>query len=501
MRQDISEADEAIGDALGIGRPAAQALASPAPPRSSMATTLVVSDDVQGVRIRRLRSRRVRFERNPHHPEGPGLLDPALPRTVRDLHATRRVLEVRRSGAPSSWTAFFQQLRLELERLRVTEGAGLRILTRTAGSPSEERLLREIQKRYPLSRRHDFGPVGRSRQRAGAFHAFGQDVDPVYRLKAADVIVAFDSDFLGSGPGHLRYAEDFRRVRREGALLYVVEPGVTDTGRMAWVRQRVAEHDIPGCARELAAYAGVGARPDGRSAASAAMAAAAARLRLSRGRGLVLAGAGLPPEVHSLLHAVNYALGNVGSTIDYIEPAVADLDEGPAALLDLARDMESGRVDLLLILGGDPVGLAPANLDLARAMSRVALCAHLSAFRNRTTDACEWHLPEAHALEAWGDARAYDGSASIIQPVVEPSGDVRTSLELLSAVAYGAPRPALDLVRETWSGAMGRDGFEVFWRSVLRRGVVPGTARRPVDVALRVDWSPPRIDLQPAASA
>src|SRR5262249_8736815 len=136
------------------------------------------------------------------------------------------------------------------------------------------------------------------------------------------------------------------------------------------------------------------------------------------------------------------------------------------SLRELVEDMRNGRVDVLFILGGNPVYSAPADLDFAGAMDRVRLRVHLSPYEDETSERCNWHTPEAHYLEAWGDVRAYDGTTSLIQPLIAPLYGGRSAHELLALLTARPERSSFEVVRAYWRQAFRRD-FEARWRQAL----------------------------------
>ncbi|HET8656106.1 MAG TPA: 4Fe-4S dicluster domain-containing protein, partial [Longimicrobiaceae bacterium] len=196
------------------------------------------------------------------------------------------------------------------------------------------------------------------------------------------------------------------------------------------------------------------------------------------GRGVVVAGDRQPPEVHALIHLANSSLGNVGRTVTYVEPTLLEAGEPSHDLAGLVEEMNAGRVDTLLILESNPVYTAPADLDFAGALRRVPHSVRLGLYRDETARACEWTAPAVHYLEAWGDARAYDGTVSFVQPLVAPLYGGKTPAELLSMV-LGQPASAHDLLTAYWQGRLG-GGSQRAWEEALQHGVVPGTTSAPV---------------------
>jgi MoCo/4Fe-4S cofactor protein with predicted Tat translocation signal len=368
------------------------------------------------------------------------------------------------------WTAFVAEINTSLEEQRKTQGAGLRFLTETVTSPTLANQLKAILTEFPQAKWHQYEPAGRSGAHGGAMAAFNEPVNTIYRFEQAERILSIDSDFLACGPGNLRYARDFaqkRRVtheRKEMNRLYAVESTPTNTGAMADHRLSVRPSEIEGFARAVANAlngAGVTVKLDaaggGSYTAHANWINALARdLQQHAGRSIVIVGEEQPAAVHALGHAMNEALGNVGKTVIYTEPVEARPEDHTQSLRDLLSDIDGGRVQMLVIVGGNPIYTTPADLKLDRArMDKVALRVHLSLYKDETSELCHWHIPEAHYLESWSDTRSYDGTVSIIQPLIEPLYNGRSAHELLAVFANEFDRRGYDIVREFWQGQMG----------------------------------------------
>ncbi|MEK6629513.1 MAG: 4Fe-4S dicluster domain-containing protein, partial [Acidobacteriota bacterium] len=175
-------------------------------------------------------------------------------------------------------------------------------------------------------------------------------------------------------------------------------------------------------------------------------------------------------------------LGNAGATVVYTDPVEANPVDQLASLRELVADMSSGSVNMLLILGGNPAYTAPADLTFADALQQVALTAHLGLYEDETSAACQWHVPEAHHLECWSDARAWDGTATIVQPLVAPLYGGHSAHDVLAGLSKTSGRSTYDLVQDTWKTHAAEQGvgdFESFWRKSVHDGVVAGTASAP----------------------
>jgi molybdopterin-containing oxidoreductase family iron-sulfur binding subunit len=452
------------------------------------ATAMPLGGIALGLLVESHMGRPTKTEGNPQHPASLGATDAFAQASLLTLYDPDRSRAVTYEGRIANWDFCLADLRKARDALRPSKGDGLRILTETVTSPTLGWQIQTLLAQLPAAKWHQYEPCGRDAAREGARLAFGEYVNTVYRLDQADVILALDADFLCSGPGSVRYARDFaarRSVDRAPATmnrLYVVESTPSNTGAMADHRAPLRSRDIEHLARAVANQLGL---PAGQPAPAELprewIAAVARDLDRHRGRSLVVAGDQQPPAVHALAHALNEALGNFGKTVICTDPLEVKPVDQMASLRELAADMQAGRVKMLVILGGNPVYTAPSDLEFAKRLLGVPLRVHLSPYEDETSQLCHWHIPETHFLEAWGDARAYDGTVTIMQPLIAPLYDGKSAHELLS-VLLGPETPCHDVVKTYWKNqynAMRRGSaaeFEPFWETSLHDGVVAGTA-------------------------
>jgi Fe-S-cluster-containing dehydrogenase component/anaerobic selenocysteine-containing dehydrogenase len=463
---------QAIGPETGI----------PAPART-YATARVLDGYATGIHVRCYGGRPSKIEGNPHHPDSLGGTDPFAEALVLELWDPDRSQIPLRSGAPASWEALESIL---AERATGWgHGAGLRILTGMVTSPSLIARLDSLCKRYPNARWHRYQALGNEWAHAGSRLAFGEVYLPRYGFDRARVIVCLDVDPFSTPPAHLACARGYAAGRAATPAeprmnrLYVAEPTPTLAGAMADHRLAVRRDGVDALTRWLAARLGVIADAGAEAVSGGGwLGAVEADLREARGAGLVLAGPGQPPAVHALVHALNERLGNAGKTVHYLRPPWP-LDTRPfAELRALASDLQRGRVDTLLILEGNPVYDAPADVDFAAALAHAGLSVHLGLYADETAERCDWHAPAAHTLESWGDARGSDGTISIVQPAIRPLYDGRTALELLALVDGASARDGHELVRGYWQGRETdrEQGFDALWHRTLAMGVLPDSA-------------------------
>jgi molybdopterin-containing oxidoreductase family iron-sulfur binding subunit len=340
------------------------------------ATAMTVGGFATGLLVESREGRPIKVEGNPDHPASLGATDPWAQASILTMYDPDRSQVVTNLGEVSTWEAFLVAARAGLEQQAASRGAGLRILTETVTSPTLIGQLQALLARYPAAKWHQYEPSGRDNARAGAEAAFGRIVNPVYRFDRADVILSLDADFLLEMPGSsVRYARDFidrRRVRadrRSMNRLYVAESAYTITGAMADHRLPLRPSQVEPLARAVAA--GLGLAPAGGAPAPEGVPAgwvdALVRdLQAHRGTSLVIAGETQPPAVHALAHAMNEALGNANRTVVYTAPVEANAGNQTASLRELVDDMKAGRVQMLVMLGGNPVYNAPADLEFAR---------------------------------------------------------------------------------------------------------------------------------------
>jgi|HigsolmetaAR201D_1030396.scaffolds.fasta_scaffold04605_4 MoCo/4Fe-4S cofactor protein with predicted Tat translocation signal len=459
------------------------------------ATSMPLGGYATGLLVRSNEGRPTKVEGNPDHPASLGATDAYSQASVLTLYDPDRSQQVLNAGQPSTWENFVSALDGALAPLRSNGGAGLRILTETSTSPTFGSQMEALLQALPQARWVAYEATGDA-ARVGAQAAFGQDVEAHYNFEQARVIVSLDADLLQFAPGRVRYARDIvaGRSLQDGATtmnrIYSIESTITITGALADHRLPLRASSIEAFARALAQGVGVagveGAAPAGVSPEW--LAALVQDLQANRGASVVVAGEGQSPTVHALVHAINVALNNVGTTVTYTEPVVVSPIDQFGNFRQLVQEMASGQVQALLILGGNPVYTAPADVDFAGALANVPFSAHLSLYVDETSSKTTWHIPAAHYLESWGDARAYDGTASIIQPLIAPLYGGKTVYELISVV-QGQPASAYDLVRAYWQG-QASGSFASFWRQALHKGVIDGTAAPSVSVTPTGSFAP-----------
>ena len=464
------------------------------------ATSLPDARGALGLLVESHMGRPTKVEGNLEHPGSLGSTDIFAQASVLTLYDPDRSQTVIHEGRISDWAAFLTAVANARGDWQSSKGAGLRILSDASTSPTLGAQMKALLGIYPQAKWYTHEPCGPYNAREGAKLAFGRNVNPIYRLAQADVILSLDADFLYEGPRAVRYAREFADRRRIGGpesgmnRLYVLESTPTNTGAMADHRLPVRCRDLHKFALRLlgqvqGAVSGAGEMDE--AVPRKWTDALAADLQKHRGRSLIVAGDSQPPAVHALAHAMNEALGNVGKTVVYTDALEVTPDTD--GMMELSKEIESGAVKALVILGSNPIYTAVTDANFPQQFGKVPLRIHCGIYRDETAELCHWHVPEAHFLESWSDARGFDGTIGIVQPLIAPLYDGKSVHEILDVLAGQGGTTNHDLVRNYWKGqkpaSQSDRQFEDFWETTLHDGVMAGTALPARTVAAKLDSS------------
>ncbi|HJY88476.1 MAG TPA: TAT-variant-translocated molybdopterin oxidoreductase, partial [Candidatus Acidoferrales bacterium] len=347
------------------------------------ATAMTLAGSAIGLLVESHEGRPTKIEGNPDHPASLGASDVFSQASLLTLYDPDRSQVITYLGDIRPWAQLLAEIRVLLERQRVRRGAGLRLLTETILSPTLAQQIRSLIGEFPEAKWHQYEPASRDAAREGSRMAFGRYVNTIYQLENADVILALDADFLSSGTGCLRYARQFARRRRPQpatptmSRLYAVECTPSNTGAMADHRLPLRASEIENFTRRLARV--VGGEPGAARGApyTAWLEGLARDLVRHRGKSLVIPGEQQTGALHAWTQVINSQLGNFGSTVIHTDPVEAEPTNQLASLAELAADIDAGRVEWLVLLGGNPVYNAPADLAFAKRLLKVPLRMHL----------------------------------------------------------------------------------------------------------------------------
>jgi Fe-S-cluster-containing dehydrogenase component len=356
------------------------------------------------------------------------------------------------------------------------KGEGLAVLTGPTTSPTLIDQMNRLLGQWPAAKWYVHDACVNPAIASAAKKIAGRNAFVAYDLSQVDVIVSLESDFLNTGPAALAYARQFaaRRAIDNGETplrLYAIESGPTVSGSLADHHLPVKSSAVPGITYQLAKACGVGA-PDVAASTPDWLNAVAQDLSNSKGHGVVIPGEFQPESVHVAAYAINASLGNVGKTVRVLEGVEPD---NTHSLEELTNDLNGGHVETLVILGPNPVYTAPASLGFQSAIRKARLVVRLGQFFDETSKWSHWHIPEAHYLETWSDSRAFDGTVTIQQPLIEPIYNGKSAHEILSILLGKPDVTSHEIVKTYWQSQNKAGDFDTFWKRSLHDGVVAGT--------------------------
>ena len=420
--------------------------------------------------------RPIKVDGNPEHAYNQGASDPYTQGTLLDLYDPDRSQHVTYRGENREWAEFAQALRVKVAGTK--DGTGIYFLSSTITSPTLARQWKAAQTAWPKAKLVQYDPA-----LAGTAASKGLNVQ--YALDDADVIVSLDADFLSgaSFPGFHQLVREYAKRRKDPThlnRLYAIESTPTTTGLKAEHRLGLRASEIPAFVAELAKAVGVA----GVNVPSYAwtgeqqkyLAALAKDLKANAGKSAVIAGLYQDESVAQFALAINNALGNVGKTVTVAPEPMNPLPSDQLAdLKSLVADLNAGKVDWLVILNANPIYTAPADLNFTDAFAKANIVAHLGSHVDETGQISHWHIPAAHYLESWSDVRSYDGTVSIVQPMIDPLYGGRTAHDVLQSLLDEPMLSAYEAVRTT-SKPLIKGDFETGWRKALHAGWIEGTS-------------------------
>jgi molybdopterin-containing oxidoreductase family iron-sulfur binding subunit len=445
----------------------------------SYATAMPFRGVLRPVLVESHEGRPTKVKPNRDHPSGLTGTSAYEQASILNLYDPDRSRTVRRDGSEASWADFVSFCR------SLAEGGDQKtvaVLVEETSSPTMQAMRRRLEGRFGNVEWIPYRSDGDDTVALGMQQAYGRRLRPQYDFDEAERILSLDADFLsGADPDFTHNQRTFSEGRKldgpedDMSRLYSVESQFSETGGMADNRLRMKAGRIGAFAAAIAEEMGAASAPDVEWSEKERLWIREVARDLEDGgaRSVVLAGESQPPEVHALAMAINQRLGSVGTTVRLYDTGREPAPRQDEALADLAASMRGGEVDALFMVGVNPVYDAPAGVDFEGALDQVSETVHVGLWRDETARRSRWHVPRAHYLEAWGDGRAYDGTLSVVQPLIEPLyDDAHSGIEVLNAVATGIDAAGYDLVRDEWRGRVG-GAFESTWRKALHDGYLP----------------------------
>ncbi|MCK5124675.1 MAG: TAT-variant-translocated molybdopterin oxidoreductase [candidate division Zixibacteria bacterium] len=459
------------------------------------ATTMPFGNSAYGLIVESHEGRPTKIEGNPAHPSSLGASNLFMQAAILNLYDPDRSSKVFHKGKEKKFDEFITFYKELFDKLRNEKGEKLAVLSESFTSPTLSRIKKDFEKAFPNAKWIAYEPISDENRLLALENLTGKKVQPVYHYDKADIIVSFDADFVQSESDSITAAKGFGAGRKITSpddkmnRLYVIESGYSLTGASADHRLRLQSNNIGQFVLSLAKVLNQRGYNLTELSSNATidfnkewLEAIAGDLQGNQGRSLIVAGRNQPQWVHEAVYLINEALGSFGKTITFTE-----MDDSLSSSLDdlkaLKDNLEQGQIETLIIVGGNPVYNAPIDLDFDKLITKTKSTIHLSEHFDETSSKCDWHIPRAHFLESWGDARAVDGTPSIVQPLISPLQNGISDVEFYSLISAGENKRGYEAVRATW-GKLIKGDFETGWKKVLHDGLLENSSSKSITPTL-----------------
>lgn len=449
------------------------------------ATTMPFGNNAYGILVESHEGRPTKIEGNKLHPSSLGASNTFMQASILELYDPDRSSSVINNSREKTWKDFLNFWQSLRRKFTENKGKGLAVISGSFSSPSLFRLTEKFKSIYPEAMWITYEPISDENIFKGIDTAAGKTFMPEYKFENAEVVLSLDSDFLNTESENVRNSLGFSKSRdidNNGKMsrLYVAESRFSITGGMADHRIKIPVSNIGAftvlLAKELNNL-GLSIKTIDNLIIDREtnfdknwLKAAAEDLYLSKGRAILIAGRDLEPEIHTLVFSINDALGNIGNTILYREPLYSSFPD-TENLKEAVNEIKKGSVSTVVIIGSNPVYTAPVDLDFESAIKNVENVIHCGMYKNETAEYAHWHLPMSHFLEYWGDAAAFDGTLSVIQPLIEPLFNGKSPFEFLNMIIEGTDLKGYNIIRDTWKNIIKENNFEKSWMKVLHDGL------------------------------
>lgn len=465
------------------------------------ATSMEINGVGTGLLATSYDGRPVKIDGNPSDPNSKGSTNSFCQASVLELYdpdRSKNVVSFENGHANTKSLEDFKTFSNDLfNNLKNLRGKGLFFLSESTSSSSISLIKKKMKASFPEALWFEYEPVSDQNVIDGSNIAFGIPLRTQINLLQANIIVSLDDDILGTHPNSLRYSRDFADGRQveNGSMsrLYAAESQFSSTGAAADHRSPMRAKDLEiftlTLAKEILNQLNADASYNGIKQAlssipefhgdTAFLNAVVKDLIANQGKSVITAGVNQSPVVHAAVHIINDVLGNSGldKPITYTVES-AEHTGHTVAIKNLTDSLKSGKVNTLVIIGGNPVYDAPADLDFNLALSQATNKIHLSLTVNETSKQCDWHVNRAHYLESWGDTRGFDGTHYITQPLIAPLYNGLSASEFLAIITQSEMNTGFDILKLMLIEEYAPSDIEGFSRKALHDGVLANSAYR-----------------------
>lgn len=445
------------------------------------ATSMPFQGSLTGLVVENHEGRPTKVEGNDLHPGSWGNTNAYHQATILEMYDPDRSRTPLRNGEKSTTNDFvvFAQEYFADRNKRVA------FISEANSSATYTALKQGALRKFNNAKWVTYEPFGEDNAIEGNRIAFGSRLRTHYNYTNADVVVSLDDDFLSpTHPNNVEYAKQVTGRRKVTSTsdsmnrIYSIENGFTLTGSFADNRLRVKASEVSDFANALAGA--LSTRVNGLNAfrsvnnrftGSEFLTALADDLASNAGKSAVSIGFSHSANSHAVVAAINTALNNNGSTVNYLQVSSFDNQNNKQAFNDVVAGIKAGNFDAVVMIGTNPVYTTSANVDFASALENVEEVIHFGTYRDESSKVASWHVSRSHFLEAWGDGFSFGGARSVIQPQIQPLHDTLSEIEFLNAIVYEELVSGYELVQNTYKGYYSGSRFENRWKDILHDGI------------------------------
>lgn len=492
---------------LGFGVAAASLAACEAPVRKTIpylvrpeqivpgianyyASTYFDGYDYASLLVKTREGRPIKIEGNPLSSVTKGKVNARVQASVLSLYDNARLTGPLMNGNSAPWANIDKAITDKLTEI-TARGGKIRILSSTVISPSTLKVIDDFSKKYPNTKHIQYDAVSCSAMIQANKESFGVSALPTYSFNKANIIVAFDCDFLLNWISPVEYASQYGETRKlnggrkEMSKHYQFESALSLTGSNADVRKGIKPSQQ--LSYIIALHNAIASKAGAKSAGSANADAKvieklAEELWSNKGKSLVVCGIN-DASAQKLVNSINSMLGSYGSTID-LDNASYLRKGNDADLAMLLEEADKGEVAALFVYNCNPVYTLPNGDAFAKSMNRIELSVSFADRADETASVCKFICPDHHPLESWSDAEPRKGVFSTCQPTIAPLFDTRQMQESLLAWA-GTPTVFHDYMAANWQAW----APEASWNKIIQDGVYEKAASSPMSYSFNADVS------------
>ena len=448
----------------------------------------VSSFNGQSILVKTREGRPIKIEPNPNAGEFNCGTDAQAQASVLDLYDVSKLKSPLKKDAKglteTNWAEIDKFVIAELGKVQ-TSGKKIRIVSSSVSSPSTKKVIADFTTAYPKTRHVQYDAISYTGIIKANENSFGKAVVPKYNFDKADLVVSFGADFLGTWISGEEFTSQYIANRNYKSLAkgkmsrhFQFEAGMSLTGTNADTRIPLKlSEEGPALIALYNAITGAsvaGGNLPNNVTADKALKLVGKELLQSKGKALVVSGSN-DVSTQILVNAINSAISSYGTTIDLDNPCKR-YSGNDAEFTEFINEMNRGEVGAVFFLDSNPAYDAANAKGFAEGLTKVDLKISFSDRKDETSSLCDVIAINHNYLESWGDASAYEGYYSIVQPTINPVFNSRQAEESLLSWSNAPVKEYYQYVRNNWEAtilpALGKT-----WSDVLQTGVFAATAK------------------------